>query len=499
VRFPPGDYLSGTVHLRSHVALQFEAGARLLGATNLDLYQSFAATNGVPRLPVSRWHRGLILGEGIEDVAITGPGVIDGQHIFDPRGEERMRGPHGILLGHCRNFRLRDVLLTNAANYALLFLFTDQVEVRQATFAAGWDGVHFRGAPGRFCDGVRITDCRFFTGDDSIAGSYWRDVIISNCVLNSSCNGVRLIGPAIDSTITHCEFFGPGLHEHRTSRAQHRTNMLAGICLQPSGWEPMPGPLDNFRISDITMKNITTPFHISLRSGNTAGRIEIERVTATGAYRTSCSVESWGGSTFTNVVFRDVDLEFTGAGSASEAGVPVRSPGVDARRLPAWGFYARGVQQLRLENVRLACAPGEGRPVFVGESVGRLVLDHFRCTRPPEAPDLMILTNVPQIELRDSDLPVVAPRCTGLRIAADGAGGSFKAGKLFSARATVENGPTAGLGRIGLEVAGQASTRWVWLRPNEAKEVVFSGLIVPAAGAHEARCGDLKQQMNVEP
>lgn len=36
VTFPPGRYLSGTVHLRSKIALWFEAGPELVGARNLN-------------------------------------------------------------------------------------------------------------------------------------------------------------------------------------------------------------------------------------------------------------------------------------------------------------------------------------------------------------------------------------------------------------------------------------------------------------------------------
>ena len=39
VLFPPGRYLSGTVHLKSHVTLLLEAGATLVGTKNLDQYQ----------------------------------------------------------------------------------------------------------------------------------------------------------------------------------------------------------------------------------------------------------------------------------------------------------------------------------------------------------------------------------------------------------------------------------------------------------------------------
>ena len=64
-----------------------------------------------------------------------------------------------------------------------------------------------------------------YTGDDCIAGHYIEDAVIENCLINSSCNGVRLIGPARRLTFAHCEFFGPGRFEHRTSRDLHRTNM----------------------------------------------------------------------------------------------------------------------------------------------------------------------------------------------------------------------------------------------------------------------------------
>ena len=60
VVFPPGTYLSGTVHLQSHVSIVLEAGARLLGATDLNLYQNFTPPPGKPESKWTRWHRALI-------------------------------------------------------------------------------------------------------------------------------------------------------------------------------------------------------------------------------------------------------------------------------------------------------------------------------------------------------------------------------------------------------------------------------------------------------
>jgi hypothetical protein len=63
----------------------------------------------------------------------------------------------------------------------------------------------------------------------------------------------------------------------------------------------------------------------------------------------------------------------------------------------------------------------------------------------------------------------------------------------------MENGPEEGLAKVEVTVAEQTTSRWVWLRPNEKKEVVFKGLTTPAEGLHEVRCGDVKQNLRVKP
>src|SRR5205807_9923512 len=208
--------------------------------------------------------------EGVENVAIVGRGVIDGNKVFDPNGEEHMRGPHAVLFGNCKNVTLRDIRIRDAANYAVMLEFTSHVSVRGVKITGGWDGVHFRGWKDSPCRDVSITDCEFYTGDDSIAGWYWQDTLIDRCLINSSCNGIRLIGPARNLIVHGCLFFGPGNNEHRTSKEKHRTNMLAGLCLQPGAWDKTQGELDDVRISDVTMHAVATPLHIALQPGNTA-------------------------------------------------------------------------------------------------------------------------------------------------------------------------------------------------------------------------------------
>ena len=259
VLFPPGRYLSGTIHLRSGVTLHLDAGARLVGSTNLAHYAQPTPPAFMPEAKWGKWHRGLIIGENVEDVAITGLGTIDGNKVFDPTGEERMRGPHTIVFVNCRRFSLRDVTIVDSANYAVFFQISDDVEIRNVKFVGGWDGVHWRGAPERWCQNVNIIGCQFFTGDDAIAGRYWNNTVIKDCLINSSCNGIRLIGPATRLTIANNLFRGPGEQPHRTSGEKRRTNMLSGIILQPGAWDATTGLLDDVFIANNVMKTSRRP------------------------------------------------------------------------------------------------------------------------------------------------------------------------------------------------------------------------------------------------
>lgn len=394
VLLPPGKYLSGTVHLKSYVTLYLDAGARLVGTTKLDEYQAPTPPSYMPEAKWGKWHRALILADGLEQIAIAGPGVIDGNKVFDAKGEERMRGPHTFVFMDCRKVSVRDVSFVNSANYAIFFMISDHVDIQNVKFTGGWDGVHWRGAPQRPCRNVSIVGCRFFTGDDAIAGRYWENTFISDCIINSSCNGIRLIGPAAHLIIHDCLFYGPGVEPHRTS---NRHNMLAGINLQPGAWDATQGRLDDVLISDITMHNVCTPFHLSLKPGNTAGMITVDRLTATGVYRAAASVESWAEKALEDVTLRDVTIEYTGGGSRDQAKKSVKSPGVDARPLPAWGLYARNVKNLRLDNVRLRCREKDLRPVIIARDVERLELKDFDYPPSDEPSEDIVLDNVGKV------------------------------------------------------------------------------------------------------
>ena len=72
VYLPPGDYTSGTIHLRSHVNLYLEAGATLYASENPN---DFAVQKVKSK-------DALLFGEDLEDISIGGRGTIDGQQKY---------------------------------------------------------------------------------------------------------------------------------------------------------------------------------------------------------------------------------------------------------------------------------------------------------------------------------------------------------------------------------------------------------------------------------
>jgi hypothetical protein len=398
VLVPRGEYLTGTVHLKSNVTLQLDAGAELIGVPDLNRYDHFTPDEQLGA-PEARWHRALVLGEGLHNVAIVGQGTICGNDVLDPQGEEHIRGPHAVLLANCRNVQIRDITIRDAGNYAVLLEFTTAAEVRGVKIAGGWDGVHLRGWIDHPCRDIRIADCDLSTGDDSVAGLYWDKVRIERCAMNSASSGVRIFGPARHVTIADCQMFGPGQHPSPTCRVLHHSNMGAGLCIQPNAWGETPGEVDDVHVSDIQMREVATPLHLVTKGKSAIGTVSIDRLKATGVYRSAASVESWSERPIERVDLRDWDVQFVGGfgpvlNDPFEAAWSlmmmqpgkVTPPGDSPRPLPAWGLYAHRVNWLNLQDVRLKVQQRDARPAVILESVRSLKTDGLTCpgatTRP---------------------------------------------------------------------------------------------------------------------
>ncbi len=286
VYFPAGTYLSGTVRLKDNVTLRLDSGATFLGTKDLADYES--AVDG------DAWYDALVLAKDVHNVAIVGHGTIDGNHVSNPKGEERIRGPHAVFLYDSQGVTVRDVTIQNSGNYSLIFRSAEGVTVDGISVHGGWDGINMwdtHNAP--------ISNCHLYTGDDSLAGRYWENVTVTNCILNAGANGIRVGGRNVlfsDSII-----YGPAESVHLTSL---RHNIEAGFQILPNGRSDSnkytaPGPVDNIVLSNLTMINVGTPFYVAY-SGDapysdhnlSIGRIIVDDLTVLGAGKTQVYISA---------------------------------------------------------------------------------------------------------------------------------------------------------------------------------------------------------------
>jgi polygalacturonase len=365
-----GNYLTGTILMQSDVTLYLAAGAQIIGTSELDKY-----VTPVYQDKPSKWHRGLILLESVQDVCICGQGTINGNKVFDPEGEEHMRGPHAMCSINSRDIQVRDVHVTDAANYAMMFRACDSIDVNNVTVKGGWDGVHVRGIPDKHSQGVTVTNSRFFTGDDCIAGAYTDDILVNNCILNTACNGVRWIGPGKDMLFTNLTIFGGSRHPHRTTGRMHT---LAGITIQPGAWGPMPGILDGIRIHNITMHGVGCPLWCLVKKGGSIGKIDISHITATDTRIGAVCLESWVDNPIESVAIRDCKFSYDHVPVMEASDELVVFPSFDIRPVPAWGLYVKHVRNLCLDNLRLQGPPGDSRSAVIVERIEKLYRHNVR-------------------------------------------------------------------------------------------------------------------------
>ena len=171
------------------------------------------------------WFDALVLAKGVHNVAIFGRGLIDGNKIRDPNGEEKIRGPHAVLFYDSENITVRDISIKDSGNYSLILLSCKGVNVEGINVHGGWDGINMWDTLD-----ATISNCRIYAGDDGLAGRYWQNVTVTNCVLNASANAIRVGGRNV--LIADSIIYGPGESRHGTS-LRHRTE--AGFQILPNG------------------------------------------------------------------------------------------------------------------------------------------------------------------------------------------------------------------------------------------------------------------------
>lgn len=372
VEVPAGTYISGTLHLKSGVTLHLQEGAVLRGSKNLADYDSFRPTEDLSRYESGRgtqnansaydtiWTKAFVIVDHCVNAGITGRGIIDGNNVRNPQGEEHMRGPHTIICANSVGLRFDSIQVEHASNYAFLGYDLRKSRFTHVQIRGGWDGIHIRG-----CNDVLIQNCEFHTGDDAIAGGYWQKMRIDQCEVNSSCNGIRMIQPSVDVQVTRSHFYGPCPYPHITSGD---TNADHAINIEPGGWGPAPGHLDKIVLSDLRMENVLSPLSVTLGNENTMGSIRVENIVAKDVNRLALSVKSWGDNRIEKAVVKNVDMEFRGIDDPNLAASIQSKPWNEWPVFPSWGMYFRNVDKVSLSNVKLTYSGKDYRKAIITDN-----------------------------------------------------------------------------------------------------------------------------------
>lgn len=458
VVLPAGRYLSGTIRLRSNITLWLEPGATLVGTRDLSQYQS--AVEG------QVWYDALLLGQSVSNVAVMGRGSIDGNKVRNPKGEERMRGPHAILFMDARDVTVRDISIQDAGNYNMIVRRSERLNIDGITIRGGWDGINMHDSRD-----VTIANCRIYTGDDSLAGANWENVTVSNCILNSSANTIRAGGRNV--LFNNLVMYGPGEYPAGTSQ---RHKLEAGFQILPNrppgaGEKRLvkPGPIDNMVVSNVTMINVGTPIFIAYSSDASysannlgVGNITFSNVTVRGAGMTPIYISAPRQNPAKSIVLNNVRV--TGKGGATEA--YARRHGFSPFSiLQSSGVYARNVERLELHDVRFRFDEPDTRSAIFAENVAALELDRFDAPHVgANGPPLMQLVGPGSVTWDGKAVPAV--RATTAK----------PEGDSVDVRAVVKNEGSAGLAEVS--VPGPAGTleRRVYLSQSESATVSFLNL-----------------------
>lgn len=315
VLIPEGLFYSATIYLKAKVNLHLAKGAVLQGVDNPAAYQPYIPDTDLTRYDSGggtansncvsdrQWMKALIIAARSDGASITGEGTIDGGHVFDPAGEEGMRGPHLIIVALSKSFKMSGVNLKCASNYAFLGYALENPLFERLNITEGWDGIHIRG-----CNKGKIVNCTFKTGDDSIAGGYWNNFVIRNCTINSSCNGIRIIMPCQNLEVRSCSFYGPGEYPHRTSGEARRCNMLFGISLEPGAWGEASGVMKNIVLKNLSFKCLSAPISTSVREGTVAKDLTVKNLCASALSGNPIPIVSWNDQGFQTIVLKNVSI-----------------------------------------------------------------------------------------------------------------------------------------------------------------------------------------------
>lgn len=440
VMFPKGTYLTGSLILKDNVHLVIPEGTVLLGSTN-PYHYTMVEPDDAPTSPnsVDNSKLALLLAYDVDNISITGKGIIDGQgrelaltidslhHIgervdkgYGSRVGERMR-PKVINFMLCKNVKLKDVTVKNSACWVQTYeicknLIIDNIKVYSRSY---WnnDGMDITD-----CTNVQVKNCYVNTADDGIClksyypGYYNDSVLISNCKVTTSASAVKF------GTASHGGFKNVKIENIKvvdTYRSAIAIEMVDG------------GFIDGVKVDGVEALN--TGNAIFVRLGNRRKKVgslknvSISNVRVQVPYEDAdilydmkgprlefphnpipASITGLPDNYVENISLKNIEIQYPGRASKGIAYIPMwRLNTVPEKansypefsmfgELPAWALYVRHVKGLELENIKVSLVEDDFRPAFVFDDVKSL--QHENLTWPFDKENQVYYNNVEGID-----------------------------------------------------------------------------------------------------
>lgn len=435
VLFPAGQYLCFSIRLKSHIELRLSAGSAIIAADSplpgqttgynggtYDAAEPKTAWDAYQDYGHNHWHNSLIWGEGLENCAITGPGLIWGRGLSHGRGRHNLGylfraeqagvGNKAIALKNCRNVVFRDFAVLKGGHFGFLLTGVDNLTLDNITIDTDRDGMDID-----CCRNVRVSNCVVNSPWDdgicpksSFALGYSRateNVTITNCYVSACWK----LGSVLDGT--YKRFTGEEDADAKsgyTGRIKCGTESNGGFknitisnCVfegcQGLALETVDGALlEDIAISNITMRDvISCPIFLRLGSRlrgpaettkvGTLRRVLINNlVSYNTSSRISSIVSGIPGYNIEDVKIANVYIQHVGGAAAESANIvppelenKYPEPGMFGP-MPSQGFFFRHVNHLEVSHVDVQPVAADARPSFYLSDVHRA--DFFAITAP---------------------------------------------------------------------------------------------------------------------
>jgi polygalacturonase len=356
---PPGVFRTGPFALCSGLDLHLEAGAVIqapntfeaLGLPNPASFKTQAEADRVYRVPAP-----LISGKRLHDVALTGPGTIDGsgQHWWDwseraaravaktQPGRVVYRRPHLVVIDGCERLLVADITLTNSSMFHLVPKNIQDLTVERVKVRAPFDGIApntdaIDPGPGT---NFWIHHCDIDTGDDNIViKSGGTNILIEDNIIKHGH------GISIGSETT------AGVH-HMLVRNCTMDGTDNGIRIK--SMRGAGGVVENVRYTNIRMRNVANAIILQLdyvdnNRPNFKGdptkipvirNILLDHLTIEGS-RNAGIIHGLPDSPITNITLRDITLTAEKDFDVKDADHPTFErvtrtikPGVGPKKIP---------------------------------------------------------------------------------------------------------------------------------------------------------------------